>query len=288
VLDGLDLVIGPGERVALLGLNGAGKTTLLRCTLGLVRFSGKVTVAGCPVAARGREARAHIGYVPQRAPRFDGTLGELIEFFGRLRATTAERVAGHMDALGLSLDDHRDQTVGSLSGGMLQKSLLALALASEVSVLLLDEPTANLDPRARREFVRALQAVPSDTTILFASHRIDDVQALAGRLLFLHAGRFVFDGTIGDLRRRSDGCTTLWISVASSDRERLRRSLAADPRVEGILSSNHALGIQASVQDQLDLLVEMRAEEQSIREFTTESTPLEELLEGLLQEEGRG
>ena len=132
ILDALDLRIDAGERVALLGLNGAGKTTLMRCMLGLVPFEGTLEVAGADVQTDGRAARAALGYVPQRPPHFEGTLDEVVSFYARLRGVPMSRVRDRMADLGLDLDTHGAKAVRALSGGMLQKVLLALALASEV------------------------------------------------------------------------------------------------------------------------------------------------------------
>jgi ABC-2 type transport system ATP-binding protein len=92
---------------------------------------------------------------------------------------------------------------------MLQKLLLALALAARVPALLLDEPTANLDPQARKEFLRALAAVPRETTVLLASHRLADVEAVADRVLVLHQGRLAFDGRLTDLWTESSSMDEL-------------------------------------------------------------------------------
>lgn len=214
VLDGIDLEIGPGERVALLGSNGAGKTTFMRCLLGLLPFEGALRIAGIPVGPGGREAKALVGYVPQRAPHLDGSLAEAAAFFAALRGTDPARVEHWLRELGLSLEEHGDKPLRALSGGMLQKTLLALALAADVRVLLLDEPTANLDTRTRREFLSALNRVAPDTTVLLASHRFADVTAVADRLLVLHDGGIVFDGTLEALWRRTIGLESAGVPLA--------------------------------------------------------------------------
>ncbi|MFQ5745623.1 MAG: ABC transporter ATP-binding protein [Gemmatimonadota bacterium] len=282
VLDGLDLRIGEGERVALLGLNGAGKTTLFRCLLGVTDFAGRATVAGLDVGAGGREVREKIGYVPQRPPHFHGRLSELVAFFSRLRGVDPARVARRLEALDLSLAEHGGKRVAALSGGMLQKTLLALALASEVPVLLLDEPTANLDPRARSEFVRALNAVSPDTTILLASHRLGEVQAVADRLVVLHDGRIVFDGDLGRLRSRARAGLILWIRPAALSRTALLRRLRDDGGVGSVLEAGSAVGVRADRATLIGLLSDVRELGLEIEEFWTELPSLEEMLGGLL------
>ena len=201
VLNGLDLQVGQGERVAILGLNGAGKTTLFRCLLGLTRFEGDLQVGGFRAGPQGREARRLVGYVPQQPPGFDLTLERFIRLFSALRGASATAVRERLDGLGLSVSEHGHKSLRDPSGGMLQKAVLGIALGAEAPVLLLDEPTANLDAGSRREFLAALGRVDPATTLLFASHRLSDVEALADRLLVLDNGAFVYDGRPGKLWR---------------------------------------------------------------------------------------
>jgi ABC-type multidrug transport system ATPase subunit len=205
VLDSLDLDVPRGQRLALLGLNGAGKTTLLRCLLGLSRFEGSLTLDGLAAGsgAEGKSVRAQVGYVPQQPPRYDFRLSEFVDFFCRIRGCPTDGAESLLEDLGLSLTKDGGKKLRELSGGMLQKALLAVAMGSGAPVLLLDEPTASLDPSARRDFLDAVRTAPSDMTLLFASHRLDDVEALADRAIILDAGRFAFDGTLEELWRRS-------------------------------------------------------------------------------------
>ena len=205
VLDDLDLDIPRGQRVALLGLNGAGKTTLLRCLLGLSDFEGSLTLDGAAAGdgPGGKAVRAKVGYVPQQPPRFDFRLIEFVEFFCRIRECPTDGAERFLEDLGLSLQADGGKRLSELSGGMLQKALLAIAMGSGAPVLLLDEPTASLDPSARRDFLEAVRTAPPDMTLLFASHRLDDVEALADRVIILDGGRFAFDGTLDELWSRA-------------------------------------------------------------------------------------
>ncbi len=287
VLRHIDLRIDPGERVALLGLNGAGKTTLIRCLLGLIPFEGALTVAGLELPASGREARARIGYVPQRAPHFDGPLGEIVEFVARLRGADPKRVTGRLAEYGLALEVHGDKPVRTLSGGMLQKTLLALALSTEVPLLLLDEPTANLDPRARRDFLRSLRDVDSGTTILLASHRLADVEEMADRLLVLHGGTIAFDGTLEGLWRQVGAVDTVWVKVPPD------RRAAADSRLRSmfglptVLTNGAALGVQVKHAQRVEILAALHGAGIEIDDFWTESPSLHDLLEVVIQAHDR-
>jgi len=277
VLEGLDLHIQRGERAALLGRNGAGKTTLFRCLLGLIPFEGELSVAGLDVRSAGREARAAIGYVPQRAPHFDGTLRDLVRFFAGLRAMDPASVGRRMSDLGLSLEEHGDKPAVALSGGMLQKALLSLAVAEEAKVLLLDEPTANLDPHSRTDFVRSLHAIPEDTTVLLSSHRLADVRAVADRVVVLHSGRIAFDGSLDDLLDAGQAGHLLWI--ATRDLAVALRLLEGDPRVQDLLPNGGRVGVRTRPRDIADLLADLRRGGLPIDGVAVESPVLEVLLE---------
>ena len=197
VLDRVSLELGRGERVALLGLNGAGKTTLLRCVLGLTRFDGSIRVEG-------RETghvlvRDRIAYVPQQAPRFDVTLAEFLDWFADVRGVEMAAVRRQVAAFGLDVESHGAKRLTELSGGMLQKAVLSLALAARAELLLLDEPTANLDAESRLRLLRSLSDVDPATTVLICSHRLDDLVEVAERAVVLDDGRVVYDGSMQEL-----------------------------------------------------------------------------------------
>ena len=221
VLGGLSFDVPAGQKVAVIGLNGAGKTTLLRCLLGLVTFGGVLTIDGL-AAGRGREgseARRKIGYVPQRIPAFDLTVSEFTELVTGIRGSEMDSISGVLDDLGLRFAQVSDQHMGSLSGWMLQKLLLALALGSDASVLLLDEPTASLDPSARRDFFAGVAGAPKGTTVLFASHRLEEIEQLADRVLLLHQGGLAYDGSAAGLWALA-GATDLELQAVRSSARR--------------------------------------------------------------------
>ncbi len=274
--------VGPGERVALLGLNGAGKTTLIRCMLGLVRCDGELRVAGHPVHLDGRAVRSRIGYVPQRPPQFDGTLAEMVGFIAQLRGADLEHIADRLQALDLPLEEFGEKRIRVLSGGMLQKVLLALALGSDVELLLLDEPTANLDPRARREFLRAISQVENNTTVLLASHRLGDVDAVANRLLVLNEGGIAFDGTPDELWAGARADVTLWIKVPPERRADARERLRAGCQLASVQANGAAIGVTVERHARADVIASLRAAEIAVQDFWTETPSLEDLLEHVL------
>ncbi len=279
VLQDVELNVAPGERVALLGLNGAGKTTLIRCLLGLIGFEGELRIAGLDVRSDGRTVRNRIGYVPQRAPHFEGTLAEMVAFIGKLRDAEPATIEERLEALDLSLAQYGAKAVGTLSGGMLQKVLLAVALGSNVDLLLLDEPTANLDARARREFLKAIARVDPQTTVLLASHRIGDVDAVASRLLVLNEGRIAFDGTPDELWAHAGTDVTLWLKVPPDVRSAAREQLRVRCHLTAVLANGAALGVNVDRAARADVIAALRSAEIDVQDFWTESPALEVLLE---------
>lgn len=282
VLDCLDLEVQPGERVALLGLNGAGKTTLIRCLLGLVPFEGRLEVAGLDVARQGRSVREKVGYVPQRVPWLDGSLREAVEFFSRIRGIEAEAVQEQLERLGLDLGAHGLKAVRALSGGMLQKFLLALALASKVSLLLLDEPTANLDPPARRDLVEAIRSLNRQITVLLASHRLSDVRALADRIVVLHCGRVALDNQVAVLEESLERLSTLWIRPAPGAREALLGWLGSRGDLS-LRGNGSAVAVRAAPDRRLELLGELADSEIAIESLWIERPGLEDLLDSIVR-----
>jgi ABC-type multidrug transport system ATPase subunit len=212
-VDHLDFSVAPRETLVLWGANGAGKTTVLRCVLGVVPFEGSIQVLGHEVRAQGKAARAQMGYVPQEI-RFPGeqTVWETVTFYARLRRLPVTRAAALLDQW--QLRGAAQQPVRALSGGMKQKLALVVALLADPPVLLLDEPTSNLDAASRREFSILLdQLKRSGKTLLCCLHRVGEVWKLADRVVLLDGGRRVGEGppslVAGSLQARTVMCLTV-------------------------------------------------------------------------------
>ncbi len=201
-VDDLTLEVAPQEAVALWGVNGAGKTTAIKCLLGLLRFSGQIRVNGFDVRKEGRSARRLIGYVPQELAFYKemSTL-DMAHFYARLKATPAARIAPVLEQVGLA--EHTRKPVGALSGGMKQRLALGLALLADPPVLVMDEPTSNLDTAARSQLLQLLvQVKEAGKTIVFTSHRIEEVEALADRVAVMEKGALQFTCPEDELARR--------------------------------------------------------------------------------------
>lgn len=202
VLDGVSLALTPGRISALVGPNGSGKTTLIKCILGLARAdAGRLLVDGVPVDDEGRY-RAKLGYAPQ-APHFPGNLA-VGEVFAMLRALRPAAPVDEslLDAFGLRAE--WATPVGTLSGGWRQKVSLAAAWLFRPEVLILDEPTAGLDPIAAGLFKHALRSVRSaGRTVLITSHILSELEELADDVAFLNEGKLRFAGPVGALLQQT-------------------------------------------------------------------------------------
>jgi ABC-2 type transport system ATP-binding protein len=232
-LRGIDLTIpAGGQIVGLLGPNGAGKTTLVEILEGLrPATSGTVTVLGLDPALASAALRARLG-VQLQATAFmpELTVVETLKLYGALyppsprRPGTGPQAMAPADVLGrVDLQEKAKALVRTLSGGQKQRLALAMAMLHNPDLYILDEPTSGLDPVARRQIHDILRALRQDgKTVLISSHYLDEIEALADRVLILSAGRIVADGTPLELLSRAAGASTLWLAVQGDvDAERL-------------------------------------------------------------------
>ena len=198
VLQGLDLEIPAGQRVALIGSNGAGKTTLIRCLLGEYTHGGDVSLAGRDPRRFRTEVLRHVGFVPQLPPPLKMPVAQLIRYVAALCAAEPEHIIEVAGRLGFDAGRYRHQPFVRLSGGQKQKLLIATALGRDSDVLILDEPAANLDPEARSTFFDLLAERQKDAVMLISSHRLDEVATLVNRVIELDQGRVVLDDRVAD------------------------------------------------------------------------------------------
>ena len=200
-VDGVDLTVHQGEIYGFLGINGAGKTTTIRALMGIIAMeAGTISLLGETTRRTSVAQKRRIGYVSQEQNFYPWmtckTLGNFVgAFYPTWDAAEFVRLLGVLEV-------PADRRVSDLSGGMRAKLALALALAPRPALLILDEPTAGLDPVARREFMQLIvaQARQHQRTTLFSSHLIDEVERCADRVGIIHEGRMRFEGSLGELR----------------------------------------------------------------------------------------
>jgi len=193
-LDHVTLDFQIGDAVALMGANGAGKTTLIRSILGYYHpTSGSVQVNGLnPVKAR-TEVLKHVSFVPQLPPPIKLSLGELIYYVCQSSGVEEARIHHYANAMKLDIKANLGKSFFKLSGGMKQKLLIAISLAKESEIVIYDEPTANLDPKARDDFYALIQESKKEKLSLFVTHRIEEVASIVNREIYMDMGKVVSD-----------------------------------------------------------------------------------------------
>ncbi|MEY3220029.1 MAG: hypothetical protein RIT27_1386 [Pseudomonadota bacterium] len=198
VLDGIDLSISKGERIALVGSNGAGKTTLIRCLLGEYQYSGEITIDHLFVKDHRQTLLAKIGFVPQLPPPLKMPVGQLLDFAANLCRSPRSKMEEMSIRLGLETQSIWHKPFVKLSGGQKQKLLIGIALGRNSEILILDEPAANLDPIARRVFFELLAERQNQAIMLMSSHRLDEIAALVNRVIELDRGKVILDDKVAE------------------------------------------------------------------------------------------
>ncbi len=192
-----------GQVVAFLGPNGAGKTTTMRLLTGFIAPSrGTARVAGIDVQDDRIAAAEHLGYLPENGPLYpDMTPLGLLRFFGLARGLGGSRLRERTEAVvGLcSLETVANKPIGKLSKGYRQRVSMAQALLHDPDVLIMDEPTSGLDPNQIRGVRKLIRELGRSKTVLVSTHILQEVEPVADRVLFIHEGQIVFDGTPAEL-----------------------------------------------------------------------------------------
>ncbi len=193
-LDDLTITFTPGI-YGILGANGAGKSTLMNLiTDNVKRDGGSITFDGTDILELGDAFRAQLGYMPQQQGIYEQMTAEsFVSYVGRLKGLRGKALRRQVDeALALTnLSDVRHKKTGGFSGGMKQRLLLAQALLGQPRVLLLDEPTAGLDPRERVRIRDYIKALAQDRIVLLATHIVSDIESIAGQVLLIRKGRLL-------------------------------------------------------------------------------------------------
>ena len=205
-VDSLDLSITRGTVYGLLGSNGSGKTTTIRMLCGLLTpTAGKASVVGLDVATQGETIRRRIGYMCQKFGLYDDlTVRENLNFYAAIYGLRREALVARIEELlvELRLTQRVNQLVGTLSGGWKQRVSLACATAHHPELVFLDEPTAGVDPAARRVFWELIyQLAEAGTTIVVTTHYMDEA-ARCQRLGFMSKGRLIANGTQEEILRQ--------------------------------------------------------------------------------------
>ncbi len=212
--------VSEGELVAFLGPNGAGKSTTMKLLTGYISASeGVARIAGFDMAKQRLQGSVHLGYLPENGPLYpDMTPNSQLEFFadarGMSKANRRARIEAVVDLC--MLGSVFNKPISKLSKGYRQRLGMAQALLHEPDVLILDEPTAGLDPNQIREVRRTMRRLGQEKTILLSTHILQEVEAMASRVVLINEGRLVYDGPVANLANEPGGLDAAFKRLTSS------------------------------------------------------------------------
>jgi ABC-2 type transport system ATP-binding protein len=285
-----------GQVLGFLGPNGAGKSTTMRILTGyLGPGSGTATVAGFDVVDQSLEARRRIGYLPETTPLYkEMRVAAFLDLMCRLRGVPASRRRVRVDAAieACGLKERRHEVIGRLSRGLRQRVGLAQAIVHDPEVLILDEPTAGLDPAQTRETRELIVSLGRQHTVILSSHILPEVAATCERVLIINHGRLIADDTPANLARSVAGGQGVEIEmVVAGDRAEIERRVIALPGVENVALSRAGEGtwrvvVKASKADMRDELARTVVDAGfGLRELQARTLSLEDVFMHLTTEE---
>ncbi len=229
-VEGISFMVQPGEVVGLLGPNGAGKSTTLRVLTGyLPPTEGMVRLMGLDIQEKSLEARQHVGYLSETNPLYE-SLGvwECLELAARLRGLSDTDLKPRLSRVveQCSLGQVVSKDVGQLSKGFRQRLGLAMAILHDPEILILDEPTSALDPNQQKEVRDLILQLKEKKTVLLSTHILPEAQNLCDRLLIIHRGRIVAQGTVAELQGQVDGKNTYYVRARGPKEEMLEKLMS--------------------------------------------------------------
>jgi ABC-2 type transport system ATP-binding protein len=295
-VDHLSFKVEPGRVTGFLGPNGAGKSTTMRILTGyLAPGSGTASLAGYDVVEQSLEARRRAGYLPETTPLYNEMrVSGFLDVMCRLRGVPSTRRRARVDEAieKCGLTDRRHEVIGRLSRGLRQRVGLAQAIVHDPEVLILDEPTAGLDPAQTRETRELITALGKEHTVVLSSHILPEVTATCQRVLIINHGRLVADDTPDNLARRIAGAEGGEIEmVVHGEGKEIERRLGAVPGVDSVAITDAGAGlwrvvVRSANADMRDELARVAVEAGfGLRELQARTVSLEDVFLHLTTEE---
>jgi ABC-type multidrug transport system ATPase subunit len=272
----VSFIVEKGESVALLGPNGAGKSTLIRCILGILDFDGEIELNGLNIRKHKKESKTLIGYIPQEPAFYDMTTLEILSFFASIRRVDREGVERTLDVVGLR--EHITKNTSALSGGMRQRLSFAIALLSDSPILILDEPTSNLDAHGRTEFLKLVkQFRDGGKTVIFSSHRLEEVEFLADRVFVMKSGRLVLESSPNNLSDALGLKTKLYLTIPQRSIKNAL-TLLEQEGFSDISLNGTRLSMNITNSEKTPLIKKLLVSGINIEDFYVEEPSLEEIM----------
>jgi len=242
VVNDIAMQVRPGEIYGFLGPNGSGKTTFLRMLCGLLKADGgEGSCLGYDFRTQSAEIKKHVGYMTQKFSFYeDLTIEENLDFIARLYEVPGRKAAVQKSLERLGMVERRKQLAGTLSGGWKQRLALSACLIHEPQLLLLDEPTAGVDPKARRDFWEEIhQLAAGGLTVLVTTHYMDEAER-CHRLAYIAYGNLLARGTVGDVLKSAR--LTTW-AVTGENLHALAEKIRGLPGVEQVVAFGTTLHV---------------------------------------------
>ena len=196
-LDDVSCEFNKNDYIALMGANGAGKTTLIRSILGYYHpDAGNVLINGLDPIKQRTKVLKDISFVPQLPPPIKLSIAELMRYISVSANVDKKLITHYANEMKLDIKSNINKSFFKLSGGMKQKLLIAISLAKKSNIIIYDEPTANLDPKARDDFYRLLKENEKEKVLLFVTHRLEEVEEIVNRQVYMDLGKIISDETI--------------------------------------------------------------------------------------------
>ncbi len=276
-VDNLNLTIEEGEIFSLLGPNGAGKTTTIKAMLGLIMPTvGKIKIHGYDVMSEGKKARKYVGYLPEMTAFYDNLTGmQTLEFYAELRGEDKSICIELLKEMGLENDAQRK--VGEYSKGMIQRLGLAQAMIGNLPLLVLDEPTAGLDPRGSWQIRRKIKELNNNgTTVFLSSHILSEVQEVSNRVAILHHGKLLALDTIENLSKKLELQPRLQIKLENPSSQLLEKVM----KIKGVRDAKlteDTIEVICSPKAKTDIINGIEKSGGKIIDFRTAEPSLEEV-----------
>lgn len=290
---GISFEVKKGEVVGFLGPNGAGKSTTMRMLTGyLPATDGTIEIAGAKLPEQSLLVRQRIGYMPENVPLYpEMRVEEFLDFRGRLkrvsRGDIGHRIGLVLDQCGLA--EVRRKIIGTLSKGFRQRVGLADALIHNPALLILDEPTAGLDPHQIRSFRELIKELGQDRTILLSTHILSEVEMLCGRAIIINRGRIEASDTLANLEKRVQaGALQIEVQADAGGTKEKLAQLAGVSSVVELSRAGDWISFEVTASPGKDIRGEVdgliKRENWPLREFRREKARLEDVFVELTQD----